>query len=208
MTQRVEDLPGFETILDLAELPEAEVWTSTDERLVLMMPPQLYAACGAVLAASSYKLEQSKHKNQGLAEDAIAISICSKLKMAGCPAAHDKDVGGYCDISIEGRDLFLWLAAVKGHGSHPWLDKGFKQLSTRYSTGVVGQDHGDVLVYCYVADAKKVLERWRTELKARNSEVKTEDSPCGNPLIFCSTHKHAMDSIVAIRAGTAPPQLL
>ena len=74
MTQRVDDLPGFETILDLAEFSEAEVWTSTDGRLMLTMPPQLYAACRAVLAASSY--EQFRGGSRVfLAQHLVAIAL-------------------------------------------------------------------------------------------------------------------------------------
>jgi len=136
------------------------------------------------------ELEQHKHKKQGLGEDAITLEICSMLKMAGFQAAHDDDVGGHCDIVIKGKELFLWLAEAKKHSDYAWLDKGFKQLSTRYSTGVKGQDHGDVLVYCYSQDANAMLKKWRDELVARNADVKTKDATCGNPLLFCSTHRH------------------
>ncbi|MFC4271831.1 hypothetical protein GQF03_16295 [Sneathiella chungangensis] len=135
------------------------------------------------------ELEQHKHKKQGLGEDALTLELCSMLKMAGFQAVHDKDVGGHCDISIEGKDMFLWLAEAKKHSSYSWLDKGFQQLATRYSTGVKGQDHGDVLVYCYAADAKTKIQKWRGELESRNSDVKTEDS-CSNPLQFFSKHIH------------------
>lgn len=74
MTQRVQDLPGFETILDLSEIPEAEVWTSTDGRLRLTMPPQLYAACRAVLAASSYTQFQAGSRTF-LGQHLVAIAL-------------------------------------------------------------------------------------------------------------------------------------
>lgn len=136
-------------------------------------------------------LEQHKHKKQGLDEDAITLQICEMLKMAGFDATHDEDIGGHCDVVVKGDDLFLWLAEAKKHSSYEWLDKGFQQLSTRYSTGVKGQDNGDILIYCYVEDAKKMLDKWREELKKRNKQVKVKDSPCGNPLIFLSSHKHS-----------------
>ena len=91
--------------------------------------------------------------------------------------------------------MFLWLAEAKKHSSYSWLDKGFQQLATRYSTGVKGQDHGEVLVYCYNSDAKAMLGNWRKELEERNPEVKAEDSPCGNPLLFCSKHKHSSSGL-------------
>jgi len=140
-------------------------------------------------------LEKHKHKKQGLSEDEITMEICEMLEMAGFQVSHDEDVGGHCDIIIKGKDLFLWLAEAKKHSDYGWLDKGFQQLSTRYSTGVKGQDHGDVLVYCYQEDAKAILVQWRKELVDRNEGVKTEDSPCGSPLLFLSINKHASSGL-------------
>jgi hypothetical protein len=136
------------------------------------------------------ELEKRSSKKQGLGEDAITLDICSMLSMAGFQASHDKYNNGHCDIVVDGKDTFVWLAEAKEHSNYAWLDKGFQQLTTRYSTGTVGQDHGDVLIYCYNADAKTMLGKWRTELLERNGQVKAEESPCGNPLVFCSTNKH------------------
>lgn len=141
------------------------------------------------------ELEQNKHKKQGHGEDALTLEVCSMLKMLGFQAAHDDDVGGHCDIVIKGNESFLWLAEAKKHGDYAWLDKGFQQLSTRYSTGVKGQDHGEVLVYCYNQNAKALLRKWREELEARNASVTTKESTCGNPLLFCSTHQHAASGL-------------
>jgi hypothetical protein len=141
------------------------------------------------------ELEQNKHKKQGLGEDAITLEVCSMLKMAGFQAAHDDEVGGHCDIVVKGKELFLWLAEAKEHSDYAWLDKGFQQLSTRYSTGVKGQDHGEVLIYCYNQNAKAMLRKWREELEARNAGVTTKESTCGSPLLFCSTHQHAASGL-------------
>jgi hypothetical protein len=117
------------------------------------------------------------------------------MKMAGFQAEHDSSVGGHCDIVIRGKELFLWLAEAKKHNDYAWLDKGFQQLSTRYSTGVVGQDHGEVLIYCYVKNAKQILDNWRAELVKRNAEVKIDEAICSHPLIFTSIHKHASSGL-------------
>jgi hypothetical protein len=82
------------------------------------------------------------------------------------------------------------LAEAKMHEAYAWLDKGFKQLSTRYSTGVPGQDHGEVIIYCFNRDAKAMMDKWREELTTRNPEVATKASKCGSPLLFLSSHKH------------------
>lgn len=141
------------------------------------------------------ELEKNKNKKQGLGEDAITLEVCSMLIIAGFQAAHDEHVGGHCDIVVRGKELFLWLAEAKEHSDYTWLDKGFQQLSTRYSTGVKGQDHGEILIYCYNQDAKALLGKWREELKARNVGVTTKDATCGNPLLFSSKHKHAASGL-------------
>ena len=141
------------------------------------------------------ELEKNSSKKQGLGEDAITLEICSMLNMAGFQASHDKYNNGHCDIVVDGKDTFAWLAEAKEHSNYAWLDKGFQQLTTRYSTGTFGQDHGDVLIFCYNADAKAMLGKWRKELIERNTQVKIEESACGNPLLFCSTSKHAKSGL-------------
>lgn len=136
------------------------------------------------------QLEKHKHKKQGFGEDAITLEICEMLNSAGFDAAHDKDNGGHCDIVVEGNDQFLWLAEAKEHSSYEWLSQGFKQLSERYSTGAVGQDNGEILVYCYTTNAKAMLDKWRERLAGDNPDVEIMDFSCGNPLMFQSTHKH------------------
>jgi hypothetical protein len=141
------------------------------------------------------ELEQHKHKKGEFGEDALTLEVCSMLKMLGFQAAHDDDVGGHCDIVIKGDESFLWLAEAKKHSDYAWLDKGFQQLATRYSTGVKGQDNGEVLIYCFSKNAAAMLKKWRQELEARNVDVKTTDTACGNPLLFCSTHQHSASGL-------------
>lgn len=146
------------------------------------------------------QLEQHKHAKQGagrkgLTEDDLTIQLCEMLSMAGFDAAHDEQVGGHCDIVIRGKDHFLWVAEAKRHDSYDWLEKGFLQLATRYSTGTHGQDHGEVLIYCYAQDANTMLKKWRGELESRIPSVMTIDSSNGNQLVFHSIHKHASSGL-------------
>jgi len=146
------------------------------------------------------QIEQHKHAKQGqqgngLSEDELTIEMCEMLTMAGFEAAHDEQIGGHCDIVIRGRDHFLWLAEAKKHYKYDWLDKGFQQLSTRYSTGQYGQNHGEVLIFCYVKDAKSMLEKWRSELELRNPSVATSDALKADRLLFHSMHKHAASGL-------------
>jgi hypothetical protein len=136
------------------------------------------------------ELELNKHLKQELDEDQLTVEICSMLKTFGFQAAHDEQIGGHCDIVVKGKDRFLWLAEAKLHTAYAWLDKGFKQLSTRYSTGVPGQDNGDVIIYCFNQDANAMIAKWRAELTSRNPIVKTKSTKSGASLQFLSYHKH------------------
>lgn len=123
-------------------------------------------------------------------ENALTVQVSDMLTSSGIKAQHDPSIGGHCDIVVEGKDDFLWIAEAKKHKDYAWLDKGFKQLTTRYSTGNPGQDHGDVLIYCFVQDAKAMLSKWRDELATRNPNVTTSDGEHEKSLSFASTHKH------------------
>lgn len=136
------------------------------------------------------ELVKHREKKQDDDEDGLTVQVCSMLKVGGVKAVHNASVGGHCDIVVEERDDFLWLAEAKIHSSYSWLDKGFKQLTTRYSTGNPGQDHGDVLIYCFTQDASAMLTKWRKELSDRNPDVDTADGEQESPLTFASTHKH------------------
>ncbi|TPL04289.1 hypothetical protein [Mesorhizobium sp. B2-4-11] len=187
----------------VAKLREAYAGTQFGASLEYALAQDHAARLSAVQSAVDYAcnlLEQHKHKKQGadgkgLSEDEITLQICEMLEMAGFQTAHDADIGGHCDIVVKGKNLFLWLAEAKKHDGYDWLSKGFQQLSTRYSTGTIGQDNGEVLIYCYTKDAKAMLAKWREELLARNANLKIADSSIGDALVFHSTHKHASSGL-------------
>ncbi|TWC81421.1 hypothetical protein FB593_10511 [Rhizobium sp. SJZ105] len=136
------------------------------------------------------KLVKHREKKQDDDEDGLTVQICDMLTSSGIDATHNASVGGHCDIVVQANEDFLWLAEAKKHSDYGWLDKGFQQLATRYSTGNPGQDHGDVLIYCFAMDAKKMLGKWKEELESRNSGVKASACASGDPLSFDSVHKH------------------
>jgi len=123
-------------------------------------------------------------------EDEITISIVNMLEYGGINIAHERKVGGHCDITVRALNDFLWIAEAKIHGSYGWLDKGYKQLSTRYSTGLPGQDCGELIIYCKIANAKDVLQKWRDELLSRNSDVDVIEDETDSQLRFRSRHIH------------------
>ncbi|WP_378979996.1 hypothetical protein [Paracoccus rhizosphaerae] len=116
------------------------------------------------------------------------------MSLLGIDAAHDKQQGGHCDILVSGREGFIWIAEAKKHSDYAWLDKGFKQLSTRYSTGVDGQDTGDIIIYCWAKSSAEVLEKWRCELRDRHKDVCVDKAVCQTSLTFNSAHEHVATS--------------
>ena len=136
------------------------------------------------------ELEKYRHLKKNLSEDQLTIEIVSNLSLLGIEADHDPQHGGHCDIVVKGRDRFIWIAEAKTHSSYVWLDKGFKQLTTRYSTGVPGQDNGEILIYCKASNAKVKLDKWHRELLKRNDGISVRSDPNGDPLAFWSVHKH------------------
>ena len=73
--------------------------------------------------------------------------------------------GGHCDIVVEAQDEFLWIAEAKKHGNYDWLLKGFQQLDTRYTTGLVGQDSGELIIYHFGQRTDKIMAAWAEHLK-------------------------------------------
>ena len=149
--------------------------------------PARLAAVQLAVDFACNELEQNRQQKQKLSEDQLTTEICSMLKSGGFEATRETAVGGHCDLVINGRDQFLWIAEAKKHSDYQWLEKGFQQLCTRYSTGVFGQNHGDLIVYCFNANAKAILEHWRGELVKNNNGVSTE-LPDVEKLIFQSSH--------------------
>lgn len=139
-------------------------------------------------------LSRTRQHRQHGSEDLLTTDIVSMLTKMGFQASHDTDVGGHCDVVIEGRDDFLWLGEAKTHTSYDWLYKGFQQLSTRYSSGIPGQDVGGLLIYCYNQGAREMMEKWKRHLTAERSDI--EVAACArNPLVFRSTHAHVVSGL-------------
>lgn len=99
----------------------------------------------ALKLAINHLVKNRKYK-QASCEDALNTDLVSMLSMNGIPAKHDVKIGGHTDISIEIRDDFLWIAEAKHWRGQTWIFKGFRQLMTRYATGMPGQDHGAVII--------------------------------------------------------------
>lgn len=108
---------------------------------------------------------------QELNEDGLTNIVLSNLKSMGFQATHDTQYGGHCDIVIEAKDGFMWIAEAKIHRDYEWLLKGFQQLTTRYTTGVIGQDAGEIIIYINARRIDKIMESWASFLAKERPEV-------------------------------------
>lgn len=114
---------------------------------------------------STRELARNKNIIEGMTEDQLTLLLLAPLKGAGFAAYHDANVGGHCDISIEFDDDVVWLGEAKKHASYGDLLGGFRQLADRYSSGLVGQLDGGLVIYVFNKNAKSVMENWLAYLK-------------------------------------------
>lgn len=138
---------------------------------------------------SAQELVKNRHVKQEMTEDGLSIEIVGLLKAMGFDAGHDTQYGGHCDIVVEGAGDFLWIAEAKKHKDYDWLLSGFEQLDRRYSTGMPGQDSGEMIIYCFRRRADLVLAEYQTRLKAARKDVEFDDSVMDG-LYRRSTHVH------------------
>lgn len=132
---------------------------------------------------------KTSHVRQTMSEDTLTIEIVTSMKAMGFQAAHDTQYGGHCDIVVEARDDFLWIAEAKKHKDYHWLLAGFEQLDRRYSTGLAGQDSGEMIIYCFGARADLVLSEYQSRLTAARRDVRFDDA-ITEGLFRRSVHTH------------------
>lgn len=136
------------------------------------------------------EMVKAKQHHQNKSEDELTTSLLIPLTAMGMDATHDTQIGGHVDITVRGADDFLWLAEAKKHGTYPWLLDGFEQLDRRYSTGLPGQDCGEMLVYHFGRNSQAVLDEYELRLNAARPDV-AFDKSAEVPLTKRSTHRHA-----------------
>ncbi|CAN7323302.1 hypothetical protein ELH58_10330 [Rhizobium ruizarguesonis] len=138
---------------------------------------------------SVQELVKTRHAKQKMTEDGLSIEIVTFMKAMGFDAAHDTQYGGHCDIVVEAKGDFLWIAEAKIHKDYEWLLGGFEQLDRRYTTGLPGQDAGEMLIYCFGQRADLVLAEYQTRLEAARNDVNFDGTINGG-LFRRSTHVH------------------
>lgn len=179
--------------MSYAEL-EAKLCSTTPGRISFYMPfaesyEEILSLLEDAVDWAALQLAENAHLKQKLKEDQITIDIVNILKSMSIDAAHDTQVGGHCDILVRAKNDFLWIAEAKIHTNYGWLGKGMSQLSTRYSTGVTGQDCGEILVYTYSPRLDNILAEWRVRLTESVDDITAEELDA-NKLVFRSSHLH------------------
>lgn len=155
--------------------------TSHEERL---------AAVEYAIDFCGYQLTKNKHIYFNKSEDDISVTLVSMLVGMGLSATHDTQYGGHCDIVIESRDNFLWIAEAKLDKDLPWLEKGFQQLDTRYSTGLSGQDAGEMLIYCRKPNIVAIMSDWLAHMSTARPDVAFRDNDPPLLDVKRSSHTH------------------
>jgi len=152
----------------------------THEEILKQLDRALILVIGQLVRNRKYK--------QNLSEDQRTVELVSMLQMAGFPAYHDVKIGGHTDISIEMRDGFLWIGEAKNWSGKSWIFKGFRQLMTRYATGLPGQNNGAIIVYFDEENANELFSKWEKALAGcwkLTGNIKNV-----NRLQFNSAHPH------------------
>jgi hypothetical protein len=137
---------------------------------------------------------ETPHHRSDRDEDGLTIDVVTSLNHMGLQATHDEDIGGHCDIVVRGEDGFLWLAEAKIHNAYDWLAKGYQQITTRYSTGMPGQDAGALIIYCKAANVKGIMDKWREHFAGLFSDAVIVDCE-KSALSFISTVTHARSGL-------------
>lgn len=134
------------------------------------------------------QLVRNRKYKQGFSEDQKTVEIASIMQGIGVPAVHDAKIGGHTDLSVEMRDGFLWLAEAKNWAGCAWTFKGFRQLMTRYATGLPAQDNGAIIIYFEQERAASLLQRWRSQLSRLGAVTRNATEVAD--LAFRSCHIH------------------
>lgn len=156
-------------------------------------------------ATDSVINEIVKHRQfkQDLSEDELTAELVGGLSLLGIPAVHGSEIGGRTDVSASMRFGFIWIAEAKLWKGGSWAYKGFRQLLTRYATGMPNQDHGALILYFDQPSVTALMEKWRETLERRTTI--TSDTERLSTVSFRTRHAHpALGADFAVRHFAVP----
>lgn len=122
-------------------------------------------------------------------EDQLTLTLSKPLKGMGFDISHSKNIGGNCDVSIEGASEMLWLGEAKIYTSYGKLMGGFQQLCDRYATGMPNQTNGAMLFYFFNGKVASIMKSWRRYLEKSRPKLVAANVD-GNSLQFRTTEPH------------------
>lgn len=108
-------------------------------------------------------------------EDQITLMISNPLKAMCFDISHSKNVGGNCDVLIEGYLEMMWIGEAKIYTDYTKLMGGFQQLCDRYSTGMPNQNRGGMLIYFFGGQISDVMQNWRSYLVDAREKLVADD---------------------------------
>lgn len=136
----------------------------------------------------SFQENPELRRNDG--EDRLTIEIVNVLRGMGYNAGHETKIGGHTDLSVRGKNNYLWIGEAKIHSSYDYLFQGFQQLCTRYATGDVNQDSGGLIIYITKnKNSSKVITTWKERLSGYGLDgLEINSCPKRPGFEFDSTH--------------------
>lgn len=127
-------------------------------------------------------------------EDQLTLTLSGPLKGMGFDISHSKNVGGNCDVVIEGDSEIMWIGEAKIYSDYGKLMGGFQQLCDRYSTGMPNQNRGGMLIYFFDGEISNVMKNWRKYLDEARDKLAANDVE-GKPLQFRTSEPHGATEI-------------
>jgi hypothetical protein len=133
---------------------------------------------------------ETRHLRKNDTEDRTTADIIGYLRSRTYDAKHDEQRGGHCDIVVSHPLGYTWMAECKIHGAYDYLKDGFDQLCSRYMSGIVGEDHGSLIIFVRNVDCAAVVTEWRTRAASEGYDsFVSSDCPVWASHGFLSTHK-------------------
>lgn len=152
------------------------------------------------LAKTFNSLCESAHKRLKDDEDRITTDILSQMRILGWSAYHEANNNGKVDITID-SGFYKWIGEAKIDHDVGNLLKGFKQLFTRYTTGIDyesvqerNENATECGIFFYVKKSANYADlklRWQKAIKdfcrEKGYSVKFEEE---NQIYTYSLHQH------------------
>lgn len=144
-----------------------------------------------------YDLQKKKHiyQNDKWGEDELTFQVVSFLQARLWDAEHDTQHGGHIDILVKSEGgNHEWLGEAKLWDGPKYIHGGWIQLTEKYGTGTLRDDHGGMILYIKADKAADKMKTWKNYLTKHSAKVEVTLDPI-NPLVFHSVSPHPATSL-------------